>query len=72
MGLNLGKFHGRGAFRVIVRHVIDPSAYGIAPHLPSIIGLQQFGHRSHILRARIEPQVAAVWIEDHWHAVVDG
>jgi len=32
--LNLGEFHGRGAFRVIIRHMIDPGAYGIAPHQP--------------------------------------
>jgi hypothetical protein len=42
---NLGEFHGRGAFLVIVPHVVDPRAYGIAPHLPSIVGLQQFGRR---------------------------
>src|ERR1700737_2021174 len=41
--LNLCKFHGRGAFLVVVSHVIDPGAYGIAPHQPSIVGLQQFG-----------------------------
>jgi hypothetical protein len=40
--LNLGEFHGQRAFLVIVRHVIDPTAHGIARHQPSIVGLQQF------------------------------
>jgi hypothetical protein len=38
--LNLGEFDGRGAFHVVVSHAIDPCAYGIAPHQPSIVGLQ--------------------------------
>jgi hypothetical protein len=70
--LNLGEFHGCGAFFVVVRHAIDPSAYGIAPHQPSIVVLQSFRRRTHILHSRIEPQVVAIWIEDDWHAVVDG
>ncbi len=45
--LNLGEFHGCRAFLVVVSHLIDPSAYRIAPHQPSIIGHQQFGHRNH-------------------------
>ncbi len=53
--LNLYEFHGRGAFRVVVRYVIDPRAYRIAPHQPGIEGLQQFGRRSHISDAGIEP-----------------
>jgi hypothetical protein len=40
-----GEFHGCGAFFVVVRHVIDPGAYGIAAHQPSIVGLQQFRRR---------------------------
>jgi hypothetical protein len=44
--------------------VTDPRAYGIAPHQPSIAGLQQFGRGSYIFHARIEPKLAAVWIED--------
>jgi hypothetical protein len=36
--LKLCEFHGRGAFLVVVRHVIDPRADGIAPHQPSIAG----------------------------------
>jgi hypothetical protein len=43
MIVNPSEFHGRRAFFVVVRHPIDPSAYGIAPHQPSIIRLQQFG-----------------------------
>jgi hypothetical protein len=30
--LNVGEFHGCGAFLVVVSNVIDPGAYGIAPH----------------------------------------
>jgi hypothetical protein len=65
-------FHGSRARFVVVRHVIDSSAYGIAPHLPSIVGLQQFGRRIHIPHPRIEPKIVAVWIKDHRHAVVNG
>src|ERR1035437_7928161 len=68
----LTKLHGCGAFRVVVSHVIDPRAHGIAPHEPSIVGLEQFGRRSRVPHPRIEPQVVAVWVEDDGHAVVDG
>jgi hypothetical protein len=34
--------------------------------------VQEFGCGNHILHSRIEPQVVAVGIEDHWHAVLDG
>src|SRR5260370_38507420 len=34
--LNLGKLHGTRTFLVVIRHVIDPSAHGIAPHHPGI------------------------------------
>jgi hypothetical protein len=67
-----GPFHSCGAFLVVVSHGIDPRAHGIAPHQPSIIGLQQFGRRSRVPHPRIEPQVVAVWVEDDGHAVVDG
>lgn len=30
--LSLDGFHGRGTFFIVVSHVIDPSAYGIASH----------------------------------------
>jgi hypothetical protein len=52
-------------------HVVDPSAHGIAPHQPSIEGLQQFRHLNHILHSRIEPQIVAVRIKDDRHSVVD-
>jgi hypothetical protein len=53
--LNLGKFHWSRAFFVVVRHVVDPGAYGKAPHQPGIAGLQQFGRRTHIIHSRTEP-----------------
>jgi len=61
-----------GAFFVIVNHVVDPSAHGIAPHQPGIAGFQQFGRRTHAGHSRIEPQVVTIWIKNDWHAVVDG
>jgi hypothetical protein len=39
--LKLGKLHGCGAGFVVVRHVIDPRADGIAPHQP---GIKKDGH----------------------------
>jgi hypothetical protein len=59
------------AFLIVVPHTIDPSAHGIAPHEPGIIGLQQFGRRAHIVHAGVEPKLVAVWIENHCHPVVD-
>ena len=70
--LNLGDFYWRRTFFVVVSYVIDPTAHGKAPHLPSIERLQQFGRRSHVLHSGVEPKVVAVWIEDDWHAVVNG
>jgi hypothetical protein len=46
--LNLGEFHGCGAFTVVVRHAVDPGAHGIAPHQPGVAGPQQIGRRTHI------------------------
>src|ERR1017187_554711 len=59
-----------GALLVVVRHAVDPSAHGKAPH-PSIEGLQQIGSRGRVPHSRIEPQVVAVWIEEDWHTVVN-
>jgi len=41
--------HPFQASLVIMRHMIDPQAHWIAPHEPSIVGLQQFGSRTHAL-----------------------
>jgi hypothetical protein len=41
--VNSGKLHRCGARFVIVRHLIDPSACGIASHAPGVVGLQQLG-----------------------------
>jgi hypothetical protein len=70
--LNLGEFHGCGAFFVVIGYVIDPSAYGIAPHLASIVGFQHFARPAHIHHPRFEPQVAIASVEDDRHPVVDG
>jgi len=45
--MNLGDFHGCGASFADLKEV-DPSAYGIAPHPLSIVGLQQFGRRDRL------------------------
>ena len=71
MMLNDCRFHASRTFLVIINRAIDPTAYGIASHQPSIVGPQQFGHRRHVLRTQIEPKVVAVWIEDDWHSVVN-
>jgi len=67
----VGKFHGRGAFLVVVRHAVNATAYGKASHRSGIAGLQQFGSGFDLCHAGIEPNVVAVWIEDHWHPVVE-
>lgn len=58
-------------FLVIVRHVVDPTAHRVAPHEPGFAGSQQVGDGFDLCHAGIEPQVVAIWIEDHWHPVVD-
>ena len=50
--LNLGEFHGARTLLIIIHHGIDPSADGIAPHQPGIVGLQQFGRRTRIPHSR--------------------
>jgi hypothetical protein len=69
--LRFRKFHRSRALLVVVAHMIDTTAHRIASHQPSIQGLQQFGNCCGILLSRVEPQVAAVWIEDYEHAAVD-
>jgi hypothetical protein len=56
----------------VVRHVVDPSDHGKAPHQPGIEGLQKFGSCIHVFYSRIEPQVLAVWLKNNGHAVADG
>ena len=68
--LNLGEFHGCGAFRVVVRHVIDPSAYGITSHRPSVVGLNISAAAVTFPHSPIEPKVVAIWIKNDGHAVV--
>jgi hypothetical protein len=70
--LSLCEFHGCGTFLTVVSNMVDPTAYGIAPHQPSIAGPQQFGGSTHVPHPGIEPQVVAIWIEDDRHAGVDG
>ena len=53
--LHLGQFHGRRTCLVVVGDVVDPGAHGIPMHQPGIVGLQQFGRRTHIPNSRIEP-----------------
>ncbi len=72
MILSPSQFHRLGALFVVIPHVIDPGADGIAPHEPGIAGPEQFGRCPRILHSRIEPQVVAVRIKDDWHALVDG
>ncbi len=62
--LKLAVLYTPGALFVIMSHVINSVAYGIAPHHPSIEGPQQFGYRKQVLHTRIEPEIVAVWIKD--------
>jgi hypothetical protein len=43
--------HGRGASFVIVSHMIDPTANGIALHRLGVVGPQQFRDRCDILHS---------------------
>jgi isoaspartyl peptidase/L-asparaginase-like protein (Ntn-hydrolase superfamily) len=52
--------------------MVDPTAHGIAPHQPGIERLQQIGRGSHICHSGIKPDVVGIWIENDWHAVVNG
>jgi hypothetical protein len=53
--LNLHEFHGCRTGFVIIGDVVDPRAHGIAPHQSGVVGLQEVGHRSHILHSGVEP-----------------
>jgi len=69
--LSFCDFNASRTFLVVIGDVIDPVAYGIAPHEPSIVGPQEFGRCSRIPHPRIEPQVVGVGIKDDWHSVLD-
>jgi hypothetical protein len=45
------------AFFVIIGDMVYAIAHRIAPHQPSIVGLQRFGDCHNILHSRIEPQI---------------
>lgn len=70
MTLTSSDLHGCRAFRVVVSDLIDPCAYRIAPHQPSIVRFQKFRHNAHIFHSGIEPQVVSVWIEDDGHSIM--
>src|SRR5260370_19876951 len=38
--LSLDELHRSRALLVVIRHMVDPCAHGIAPNQPSIVGLQ--------------------------------
>jgi len=61
--LNLRGFHGSRAFLVVVAHVVDPRAYWIAAHQPSVVRFQKLGDDSYALHSGIEPKIVAVCIE---------
>jgi len=53
--LSLIESHGCRASLVVVRHMVDATAHGIAPHQPGIAGSPQIGCSTLIPHARIEP-----------------
>ena len=70
--LSLGRLSRTRTLRVIVRHVVHPSAYGIAAHPASITWLQQFRDRLDVIDARSEPKIIVIRVENHRHSVVNG
>ena len=70
--LNLDNLRGCGTLLIIVCHVIDPRADGIAPHPARIVGFQRFRNHLNILHPGIKPQVIIRLVEDDRHAIVDG
>ena len=70
--LSLDDLHRSRALLVIIRHMIDTTAYRVAPHFAGVVGLHEFRDDLHVSHSRIEPQVVAVRIEDDRHPVVDG
>ena len=53
--LNLNQIYRCGAFLVVVGCVIDASAYGIAPHQPSVERFQMVRCLIYVRHSRIEP-----------------
>jgi hypothetical protein len=70
--LSLSEFNGCRARFVVIRDIVDTSAYRVAPHQSGIERLQHFRYYLDIGHARIKPQVVVVWIENDGHTVVDG
>jgi hypothetical protein len=65
--LNLSRLDRSAALFVIILHMIQPSAHGIAPHEVSIVEDQEVRKWHSRSLGRIEPQIVAIWIEDDWH-----
>src|SRR5271169_271898 len=53
--LSLDDLHRSRALLVVVRHIVDPTAHGVAPHGLGVVGLQQFRDDPHVGHARIKP-----------------
>ena len=70
--LNLGNRDRYRTLFIIIRHAVDPRAHGTATHQPGITGLQQIGRRTHTRHAGMETEFVGIWVENHWHPVVDG
>jgi hypothetical protein len=69
----LGRFdnHNRhGAFRVVILHLIDPTADGIITHQPGVERFQQIREQCNLCHSRIEPQIVVIWLENYGHSVV--
>jgi len=60
MILSFRDLHRTGAILIIVRHTIDPRAYGVAKHQAGIVGLQQCRDNLNIIHTRIEPEIVRI------------
>lgn len=53
--LGLGDLLRARTLLIIVRHMVDTSAYWVAPHQASIEGLEKVGHNAHVSHSGIQP-----------------
>jgi len=73
MVLRVGNHRRSRALLVVVCHMVDPRAHWMRAHRAASYGFSTSETTDrHVRHARIEPQIIAVLVKDHWHSVVDG
>src|ERR1700723_1604899 len=70
--LRLHDLDPRRTLYIVIRDAANPATHREAAHGLRVVGLQHLGRCRDIREPRIEPQIVAVGLEYHRHAIVDG